>query len=76
MGTPTRKLGRFIMPLYKIDVAPDPPNIPWVMFATDVTKFEGVIVGIGINATVCRNVGMLATIMDSFPDPATAMAHP
>ena len=56
-------------------MAPDPPNIPEVMFAKDVAKFEGTV-GIGIRDKVCRNVGVLATITDSFPDPSTAMVQP
>jgi hypothetical protein len=75
MGTPTRKLGMFFTPVKGVDAASIPPNNPGPMVDKDVTKLEGVV-GTGIRDKVFRNVGVLATITDSFPDTSTAMAHP
>ena len=57
MGTPTRKLGRFVMPAKGVS----DPNMFVFMVAKDVTKFEG-MVGTGI-IVVCA--GMLRVTSDS-----------
>jgi hypothetical protein len=75
VGTPTRKLGRFLRAAKGVASNPDYPNIPGVMVTKDVTKLEGVV-GIGIDEKAYRNVGVLATTTDSLLDLSIAMAHP
>jgi len=43
--------------------------------ARGIAKLEG-LVGIGIDEKVCRNIGVLSTITDSFLDTSTDMDHP
>ena len=61
MATLTRKLGRFLIPIYGDARSPDPPKLHVAMFAKDVTKFEGMM-GAGI-IVICAEV--LGITLDS-----------